>query len=525
MRLFDLNRLRILLAGLTLAGIFSLVAAENRLKQAENDYTTAHSAWEAAAATQHPLIHADLTDSPSGLQLKLMQKLASEYQTLCAKTTTPDPALNSPMSLKLYIEAMERVFKQTSVSGKTHIAEIEPPHQKPPLGSLRKLRIQWEGPPETLPDFFSNLFSTSTAAWPESIQIVALPENLPTRRQLADTLTHESTAIPFKLICGGEPVHVQVDWILIWPDDVAMTGLHPDQKTPAHPKNDSINKSVKQTGGAEPGCEASVYPHGSGLDGSLFQAPLIVLDFIQEKTIQLSEAEPMPDGISATWKKKYHFPLADASMAFRDEDADGFSNFEEYQGGTDPTLAVSNPDPMIRLRVTQYRERSLELQFKGAVQDSEGKPLYQIAIGRKTLLARQGDHLDLIRKEILENGWRLIEYQPAVTENWDASLGVMQKQDQSRLLLQSPSDPSTALTLTLGEKTSVTQAEISITGPGFSGRRTRRLGPGYVFHYQKAAYKILEATEQRACIQRIGCEGAFTLMNLDLNTNRHLSIR
>ena len=64
-----------------------------------------------------------------------------------------------------------------------------------------------------------------------------------------------------------------------------------------------------------------------------------------------------PDGMPATlqntqvhapvpneWFEKYGLPIEDADALEQDPDNDGFTNFDEWQGNTDPTNAASHPD-------------------------------------------------------------------------------------------------------------------------------------------------------------------------------------
>jgi hypothetical protein len=71
-----------------------------------------------------------------------------------------------------------------------------------------------------------------------------------------------------------------------------------------------------------------------------------------------------PDGMPATlqntqvhapvpneWFEKYALPIEDADVLEQDPDKDGFSNFDEWQGNTDPTNAESHPDYTTKLQL------------------------------------------------------------------------------------------------------------------------------------------------------------------------------
>lgn len=69
------------------------------------------------------------------------------------------------------------------------------------------------------------------------------------------------------------------------------------------------------------------------------------------------------DGVPDSWKKKYGLGVADADLASKDLDGDGFTVLQEYLAGTDPNDAKSHPDIVAHLRVKEVKERKLPFIF------------------------------------------------------------------------------------------------------------------------------------------------------------------
>lgn len=73
-----------------------------------------------------------------------------------------------------------------------------------------------------------------------------------------------------------------------------------------------------------------------------------------------SDLDSMPD----EWELKHGLnPNADDTM--QDADADGFTNLEEYQAGTNPRDAAAHPDYATKLRVIKIGRTPMPLSFQG----------------------------------------------------------------------------------------------------------------------------------------------------------------
>ena len=92
-----------------------------------------------------------------------------------------------------------------------------------------------------------------------------------------------------------------------------------------------------------------------------------------------------PDGMPATlqntevhapvpneWFEKYALPIEDADALEQDPDKDGFTNFDEWQGNTDPTKAESHPDYTTKLRLVSATEEPFRYIFASRTKDKFG---------------------------------------------------------------------------------------------------------------------------------------------------------
>ena len=72
------------------------------------------------------------------------------------------------------------------------------------------------------------------------------------------------------------------------------------------------------------------------------------------------------------WFEKYGLPVEDADALEQDPDKDGFSNFDEWQGNTDPTKAESHPDYTTKLHVVSATEEPFAYIFASRTKDRFG---------------------------------------------------------------------------------------------------------------------------------------------------------
>jgi len=63
------------------------------------------------------------------------------------------------------------------------------------------------------------------------------------------------------------------------------------------------------------------------------------------------------------WFERFNLPIQDADVLEQDPDGDGFTNLDEWQGGTDPTNKDSHPDYLTKLHLVSATEEQFPLIF------------------------------------------------------------------------------------------------------------------------------------------------------------------
>jgi len=110
------------------------------------------------------------------------------------------------------------------------------------------------------------------------------------------------------------------------------------------------------------------------------------------------------DNISDEWELKYGLnPNVDDS--FRDADADGFTNLDEYKAGSDPSDAVSHPAFAEKLRVIKIGRTPMPLSFQGVQRLSTNDVRFLLKNRRlhRDTYAKMGDIVD---------GYKLVGFEP-----------------------------------------------------------------------------------------------------------------
>jgi len=67
------------------------------------------------------------------------------------------------------------------------------------------------------------------------------------------------------------------------------------------------------------------------------------------------------------WFEKFGLPIQDADVLEQDPDTDGFTNLDEWQGGTDPTNKDSHPDYLTKLHLVSATEEPFRFIFSSWV--------------------------------------------------------------------------------------------------------------------------------------------------------------
>jgi len=103
-------------------------------------------------------------------------------------------------------------------------------------------------------------------------------------------------------------------------------------------------------------------------------------------TLQNTEVHaPVPND----WFEKYGLPIEDAGVLDQDPDKDGFTNLDEWQGGTDPTNKDSHPDYITKLHLASATEEPFRYIFSSRIKDKFG--INTIDQGEPTQFLKVGD--------------------------------------------------------------------------------------------------------------------------------------
>jgi hypothetical protein len=77
-------------------------------------------------------------------------------------------------------------------------------------------------------------------------------------------------------------------------------------------------------------------------------------------TLQNTQVHPP---VPNDWFEKYRLPIEDTDVLDQDPDKDGFTNLDEWQGGTDPTDRNSHPDYLTKLHLVSATEEPFRYIF------------------------------------------------------------------------------------------------------------------------------------------------------------------
>jgi len=86
-------------------------------------------------------------------------------------------------------------------------------------------------------------------------------------------------------------------------------------------------------------------------------------------TLQSTQVHPP---VPNEWFEKFGLPIEDADVLDQDPDKDGFTNLDEWQGGTDPTKKDSHPDYLTKLHLVSATEEPFRYIFSSRIKDTFG---------------------------------------------------------------------------------------------------------------------------------------------------------
>src|SRR6266571_251947 len=86
-------------------------------------------------------------------------------------------------------------------------------------------------------------------------------------------------------------------------------------------------------------------------------------------TLQNTQVHPP---VPNDWFERYGLPIEDADALDQDPDGDGFTNLDEWQGGTDPKNKDSHPDYLTKLHLVSATEEPFRYIFSSRIKDTFG---------------------------------------------------------------------------------------------------------------------------------------------------------
>lgn len=150
-------------------------------------------------------------------------------------------------------------------------------------------------------------------------------------------------------------------------------------------------------------------------EGSLFVSRPYLLNPDGELVDPMEDDTPLftgPDGnpVPNSWIIKYDLPYWQGDLLESDLDGDGFSVWEEFVAGTDPTDPDSKPGYWTKLRLKEFISIPFRVIFQGSADGGTTFTINSLDADTRTQFKQLGDTID-----INEIPYTLKEYEPKST--------------------------------------------------------------------------------------------------------------
>src|SRR5438067_5921769 len=106
----------------------------------------------------------------------------------------------------------------------------------------------------------------------------------------------------------------------------------------------------------------------------------------QPATLHTTEVHPP---VPNEWFEQFGLPIADGDVLEQDPDGDGFTNFDEWEGHTNPTDRNSHPAYVTKLKLKSFTQESFRFVFASRTEDAFG--INTIDLKEPTQFVRIGD--------------------------------------------------------------------------------------------------------------------------------------
>jgi hypothetical protein len=114
-------------------------------------------------------------------------------------------------------------------------------------------------------------------------------------------------------------------------------------------------------------------------------------------TLKTTEVHPP---VPNEWLEQFNLPIAEGDVLEQDPDGDGFNNFEEWQGHTNPIEKNSHPDYLTKLKMKAFNEEPFRLMFSSWVGDTYA--INTIDMSEPTQFLKIGDTIAGTRFKIVK---------------------------------------------------------------------------------------------------------------------------
>jgi len=201
-------------------------------------------------------------------------------------------------------------------------------------------------------------------------------------------------------------------------------------------------------------------------------------------TLQNTEVHPP---VPNDWFEKYGLPIEDADVLDQDPDKDGFTNLDEWQGGTDPTKKDSHPDYTTKLHLVSATEEPFRYIFSSRIKDKFG--INTIDQSEPTQFLKVGD-------VIRGTDFKIVKFTEKRARN---QYGM--NEDVSELLLEHPQDHA-QVTL-VKQKVATSPQSVATFVYTWGGRRDFEVRKDQEFSLkpvEEIKYKLVEVQPAKAVI-------------------------
>jgi hypothetical protein len=204
-------------------------------------------------------------------------------------------------------------------------------------------------------------------------------------------------------------------------------------------------------------------------------------------TLQTTQVHPP---VPNEWLEQFGLPIADADVLSQDPDGDGFTNLDEWQGRTNPTVENSHPEYLTKLKLKAFTEEPFRLKFSSWNPETQTFEINAIDLKEPTQYLKIGD-------TIVGSRFKLVKF----TEKHIANPATGGDVDVSELLVEHTENKS-QLTL-VKEKVATSPESVATFAYLWGERREFEVRKDQEFSLkpqENIKYKLLDVQPTKAVI-------------------------